>query len=314
MTLPAAMNPMPHTIVGGDSWASLVASVRGTEEDRAGSFCSKEDRAKAGCPCNHGRDRPSGLQGCRVKHHLLAKPLISGMPIMLPRRSATRAWSAASLRQAAELVHVARARGVLHRAGSQKQPALEESVIEAMQQAGGKSPVACRCRCPSSCSRSGSPSRRPTCASKSVCTMAYITPTAMVTVPIQTRDSLPHANPPFTGHAPKLCMRQPDKRRPSRSRPRAATRSPEWARPWLRESCMQWKLHGFRHQRNQHQHKNAAGEGMRYARIGPERAAPCGDRSRGWPPEGRSPRYASSAALCARRQLLRGWCTRSPPS
>ena len=41
------------------------------------------------------------------------------------------------LRQAAELVHVARARGVLHRAGGQKQPSLEESVIQAMQQAGG---------------------------------------------------------------------------------------------------------------------------------------------------------------------------------
>ena len=36
---------------------------------------------------------------------------------------------------------------------------------------------------------------------------------------------------------------------------------------------MQWKLHGFRNQRNQHQRKNSAGECVRHARIGPECAA-----------------------------------------
>ena len=35
------------------------------------------------------------------------------------------------------LVHVARAGGVLHRAGAQKQAALEEAVIETVEQAGG---------------------------------------------------------------------------------------------------------------------------------------------------------------------------------
>ena len=110
------------------------------EEDGAGSFCAKEYRAQTGCPRDHGGNSPSGLQGCSVKHPLAGKTAHQGNAhhaayANQPRQSGLRHL----LRQAAELVHVARARGVLHRAGSQKQPALEESVIEAMQQAGGNS-------------------------------------------------------------------------------------------------------------------------------------------------------------------------------
>ncbi len=125
-------------MVGGDSCASLVASVERAEEDGAGGLGAEEDGAEAHGPGHHGGNGPAGLQGGGVEHPLAGEAA--------HQRNAHHAADADEpgergvrhlLREAAELVHVARAGGVLHGAGGEEQAALEESVIEAVEQAGG---------------------------------------------------------------------------------------------------------------------------------------------------------------------------------
>ena len=109
-----------------------------TEEDCAGSLCAEEDRAETDGPGNHCGNGPTSLQRCRVEHPFAGEAAHEwnahhAANANKPRERRMRHL----LREAAKLVHVARARRVLHRTGIEKQAALEESVIEAMEKAGG---------------------------------------------------------------------------------------------------------------------------------------------------------------------------------
>ena len=160
------------------------------------------------------------------------------------------------------------------RAGRQEQPAFEESVIEAMQQAGGDGQR-----------------RADADAHHHVADLAHGRE-GQHALQIGLHHGVHHAHGhgdgahPHQALAPRAratrqscaCAR-PDRRRPLHSRPRAAARSPESARPWPRESrCAAGTCTRLGHQRHQHQHKNAAGESCAPR---PDRSTvrcPCGDR------------------------------------
>src|SRR6516162_9264232 len=82
--LPAASRPMPQIIEAGDSCACSVLSVAGPRKTALVAFAPRKTVPRLAAHATIAGTAYPACSAAAYSIHLLAKPLIRGMPIMLP--------------------------------------------------------------------------------------------------------------------------------------------------------------------------------------------------------------------------------------